>query len=64
MDLDKLQQIADAIIADEDIPQDNANPQQAHELLGGTSMGSARPKAVVEDEEGLWIAKFNRADDK
>ncbi len=33
-------------------------------LLIGTSMGGARPKAVVEDEAGLWIAKFNRTDDK
>ncbi len=32
-------------------------------LLIGTSMGGARPKAVVEDGEGLWIAKFNRPDD-
>lgn len=29
----------------------------------GTSMGGARPKAVVEDDDGLWIAKFNRPDD-
>lgn len=27
-------------------------------------MGGARPKAVVEDNEGLWIAKFNRVDDR
>ena len=27
-------------------------------------MGGARPKTVVEDNEGLWIAKFNRDDDK
>ena len=27
-------------------------------------MGGARPKAVVEDAEGLWLAKFNRSDDK
>ncbi len=33
-------------------------------LLIGTSMGGARPKAVVEDGEGLWIAKFNRPDDR
>jgi serine/threonine-protein kinase HipA len=33
-------------------------------LLGGTSMGGARPKAVVEDEYALWIAKFNRPDDR
>ena len=64
MDLEKLQRIADAIIADEEIPQDDPDAQQAHELLGGTSMGGARPKAVVEDDEGLWVAKFNRADDR
>jgi serine/threonine-protein kinase HipA len=30
---------------------------------GGTSMGGARPKNVVEDTDGLWIAKFpDRAD--
>lgn len=29
----------------------------------GTSLGGARPKAVVEDQDGLWIAKFpSRAD--
>ncbi|MGK0224133.1 MAG: serine/threonine-protein kinase HipA [Limisphaerales bacterium] len=64
MDLEKLQKVADAIIADEEIPQDDPDAQQAQELLGGTSMGGARPKVVVEDNEGLWIAKFNRADDK
>jgi serine/threonine-protein kinase HipA len=33
-------------------------------MLLGTSMGGARPKAVVEDNEGLWVAKFNRPDDR
>ena len=27
-------------------------------------MGGARPKAVVDDDGALWIAKFNRKDDK
>lgn len=27
-------------------------------------MGGARPKAVIEDEAGLWLAKFNRPDDR
>jgi serine/threonine-protein kinase HipA len=27
-------------------------------------MGGARPKATVEDSDGLWIAKFNRLDDR
>ena len=26
-------------------------------------MVGARPKAVVEDESGLWLAKFSRTDD-
>ena len=33
-------------------------------MLLGTSMGGARPKTVVEDSEGLWLAKFNRTDDR
>ncbi len=34
-------------------------PAQWSELLQpGTSMGGARPKNVVEDAEGLWLAKF------
>lgn len=64
LDLEKLLTLADAIIADEDIA-DGPEEQQVEDLmLIGTSMGGARPKAVVEDEDGLWIAKFNRPDDK
>ncbi len=64
IDLQKLQDFADRIIADEELPQD-AGARQAQELLlAGTSMGGARPKAVVEDDGALWIAKFNRPDDK
>ncbi len=32
-------------------------------LLDGSSMGGARPKATVEIEGRLWLAKFNRSDD-
>ena len=61
--LEKLQGLADKIIADEDIP-DGAEAEQVQDLmLAGTSMGGARPKAVVEDDDGLWIAKFTRPDD-
>lgn len=64
LDLGRLQAIADAIIADEDLPE-GAEAEQVNDLmLIGTSMGGARPKAVVEDEDALWIAKFNRPDDK
>lgn len=62
--LAKLQMIADAIVKDEELPNDPEVTQAGELLLEGTSMGGARPKAVVEDDAGLWIAKFNRADDK
>lgn len=62
--LEKLQRIADAIVADEDLPGDAQAEQIQELLLVGTSMGGARPKAVVEDEDALWVAKFNRADDR
>jgi serine/threonine-protein kinase HipA len=66
LDLTELQVIADAIAADEDKPPaaDVADREQVEQLLViGTSMGGARPKAVVEDGDGLWVAKFNRPDD-
>ena len=66
LDLEKVQVIADAILADVDLPVGAAadDQDQVEKLLViGTSMGGARPKAVVEDEAGLWIAKFNRPDD-
>jgi serine/threonine-protein kinase HipA len=68
LQLEKLQTIADSLIADSlttDQGPGGADAVQVQELLLlGTSMGGARPKAVVEDEQGLWIAKFNRADDR
>ena len=63
LDLEKLQEVAEELINDE-IPSDPAAPQVQELLLLGTSMGGARPKAVVQDDEGLWIAKFNRPDDR
>lgn len=62
--LEKLQRIADAIVTDEELPVDAAAEQIQELLLVGTSMGGARPKAVVEDDDALWVAKFNRADDR
>jgi serine/threonine-protein kinase HipA len=64
LDLAKLQKIADDIVRDE-ISEKDADAIQIQELmLIGTSMGGARPKTVVEDDQGLWIAKFNRPDDR
>lgn len=62
--LKKLQDLADAILREETISSDPDIHQINDLILLGTSMGGARPKAVVEDKEGLWIAKFNRADDQ
>lgn len=64
LDLAKLQAIADAIVKDGDLPADADTGQVEDLLLIGTSMGGARPKTVVEDEDGLWVAKFNRPDDR
>jgi serine/threonine-protein kinase HipA len=69
MDLSRLQELADLIVAEEELPEkavvDRADLTQVQDLLlVGTAMGGARPKAVVEDAETLWIAKFNRRDDK
>ncbi len=68
LDLATLQATADALVADEDQPiaaaaLDTDQHQIETLLMIGTSMGGARPKAVVEDDDGLWIAKFNRPDD-
>ena len=64
IELARLQELADAIIADEELPESVAAEQVDDLMLVGTSMGGARPKAVVEDDGSLWIAKFNRPDDK
>jgi serine/threonine-protein kinase HipA len=64
LQLEKLQKIADEVLKDKK-PQ-RAQAQQAEQinklLLINTLMGGARPKAVVEDDNGLWVAKFNRPD--
>lgn len=63
LDLESLQATADAIIADEGDTAPADRDQVEKLLMIGTSLGGARPKAVVEDGDGLWVAKFNRADD-
>ena len=63
IELETLQEIAEALVRDE-IPN-NPDTEQAQDLLLlGTSMGGARPKAVIESKSGLWIAKFSRYDDR
>lgn len=62
--LAELQRLADAIIADEELPADLNTEQAEALLLAGSSMGGARPKAVIEDDDSLWVAKFNHPDDR
>ncbi len=63
LDLAEMQRMADAIIADEELPV-NLNAEQAEALLlAGSSMGGARPKAVIQDDDSLWVAKFNQSGD-
>lgn len=64
LDLAKLQMIADAIVNEEGLPADTAAEQIEDLMLIGTSMGGARPKATVENDGALWVAKFNRPDDR
>jgi len=64
LDLAKLQKLADKIIDDEELSSNPETEQVKELMLEGTSMGGARPKAVVEDEQGLWVAKFNIHDDR
>lgn len=64
LQLEKLQRLADAIVKDEQEINSPSAIQIAELILIGTSMGGARPKAVVEDDNGLWLAKFNRNDDR
>ena len=64
LNLEDLQRAADSVM---EYDQDQAGPagDQAEELLMlGTSIGGARPKAVVEDESGLWIAKLSSSNDR
>jgi serine/threonine-protein kinase HipA len=49
---------------EEAVPGEPAGQQVGDLLEPGTSLGGARPKSVVEDDEGLWIAKFPQKSDK
>ena len=63
LELEHLQSLADTVLTERS--EEGPGAEQVEELLlVGTSMGGARPKTVVEDDEGLWLAKFNRPDDK
>jgi serine/threonine-protein kinase HipA len=67
IDLARLQALADLLSNDAPLPpgvEADGLGQAEELLLLGTSMGGARPKAVVEDADGLWLAKLERPDDR
>jgi serine/threonine-protein kinase HipA len=53
-----------AAVLEEDRPKEPVPPQILELLNPGTSLGGARPKNVVEDEAGQWIAKFPQRSDR
>jgi len=59
LDLGDLMECAEKIEKEEPVPS-----EVLFLLRHGSSMGGARPKSVVEDEEGLWIAKFKSRSDR
>ncbi len=69
LDLERLVAFADQLIVAENDPSapkpvdtDGAQMEQLLRL-GSTAMGGARPKATVEDDGHLWLAKFPQRDD-
>ncbi len=64
LQLERLQQIAKRLVQEELEETSHESIQIEELLLVGTSMGGARPKTVVEDDIGLWVAKFGRVDDR
>ena len=64
VDLAELQAAADAVLAGERGRRVSLAGRARELLLEGTSMGGARPKAVVETGGALWVAKFGRSEDR
>jgi serine/threonine-protein kinase HipA len=63
LDLEGIQSAAEAVLSGD--PTMNSMQVAVEKLLiAGTSMGGARPKAVIEDDNALWIAKFNVKNDR
>lgn len=54
--LDRLQKEAELLVNEEVKPENPITAQVQELLLIGTSMGGARPKAVIEDDNKLWVA--------
>jgi serine/threonine-protein kinase HipA len=66
LQLEALLVAAEHIMNDEETPtiSPGAQRQVAQLVQPNTAMGGARPKNVVEDEDGLWLAKFPAREDR
>ena len=63
IDLELLQRAAD-MLTDPTATADSMGKRTEELLLIGTSMGGARPKAVISDKGALWVAKFAHPSDR
>lgn len=63
-DLARLHHIADEVFANSPRARGLCEAHGLDAAQCCTSMGGTRPKAVVEHEGHLWLAKFNRPDDR
>jgi len=59
-----LRELREAARILEEDPTGDVLPQLGQLIEPRTSIGGARPKNVVEDDEGLWIAKFPARGDR
>lgn len=71
MDLARVLDVAESIMSDDHHHDDQDGDAHAEDveqieqlMLAGTSMGGARPKATVEDDGYLWVAKFPHERDR
>jgi serine/threonine-protein kinase HipA len=61
----RTHQLADLVAATQAIEEGRpVAPDVLEQLDPGTSMGGARPKATIEDAQGLWLGKFPARDDR
>jgi len=61
----RTHQLAELVAAVEAIEEGKRVPQHILEQLDpGTSMGGARPKATIEDNNALWVGKFPEKGDR
>ena len=64
VDLPALLAYAEAMDNEQPAPDDVLAAQFKDLINPGTSLGGARPKNVVEDDKGLWVAKFPERTDR